>query len=947
MRLPSSNRTRLAAAICFCALLAAAFLALPGTRALTRKTAQLLDHYLNSQSQNRQTIQGRVTYFDRERGLVFIQDRAAAWRVETAEVDDSIKTGQVLEASGVVAPGGGPLVLQSATLQGLRDSSLPDAQPISGENFFGAALANRFVSITGRVKSATAGRFGQLDVRLESGGRLIPIRIADYSHVSAAALVDASVRFEGVIDQTVDAHGDFTRSTLLLRDRLGIFITSPPRPVALSPANRPAGDSLPVLRQTVAIHRLTPREADRRYPVLLNGVVTYADPSKYFFFIQDKTGGIYVDATNANFNAMRVGQRIQMSGVSGPGLFAPVVNQPHIQVLGTAPLPEPHGQDLTRMVSGLEDSNWVEAAAIIRSVHAEKNQTVLLADANGTQFQIFLPIVVPSLGALVDARIHLRGVCATHFNWLRQLVGFRILVPSLDFIEVRTPAPSTDQVPLRAISDVGSFLPASRPGHRERIQGVITFRSTATGSAYIQDQSGAIEVQSEAVGNLRIGDRVQALGFPTPGSFGPRLDSATLRQLRHDTPILPRRTTFDDILNQGPQGAILQLDATLVERVMSDGGEVFILQTGHSAFTARLPNQNGPAAEKGSLVSVTGVCSLRSRPGYPLIPVGFTLSLRSPQDFQVLRQAPWWTARFILWVLGAVLIVSAFISIWALTLRRQVRRQTRVIQTQLDQAQHLTVQAESAAKVKTEFLANMSHEIRTPLNGILGMTELAMMEDVSPSVREYLDTAHFSGLSLLHILNDVLDLSKIEAGCITLESVAFSLEETILATAAILRPTAAHKQIDLYVSYPDAEPRWFCGDPARIRQVVLNLLGNAVKFTDHGSATIEVSCQPAREGAALVHIAVRDTGIGIPADQQARLFQNFTQADASTTRKYGGTGLGLAISRQLTLLMGGAIGLESQPGHGSTFWLEIPLPLADAPPVPDITPSFGEHSAPL
>ncbi len=257
-------------------------------------------------------------------------------------------------------------------------------------------------------------------------------------------------------------------------------------------------------------------------------------------------------------------------------------------------------------------------------------------------------------------------------------------------------------------------------------------------------------------------------------------------------------------------------------------------------------------------------------------------------------------------------------------------------------------QAEAANRAKSEFLANMSHEIRTPLNGVIGMSAYLERTELSEVQEEAVRTIDSSAKALLGVINDILDFSKIEAGKLTLESIDFEPAQVLREVQDVIGTKAREKGIDIEVELGDAFPRYLVGDPTRLRQVLLNLASNAVKFTDEGRVVITAQAvldpEASEDSLVSAHFGVRDTGIGISKEQAEKLFAPFTQADASTTRKYGGTGLGLAICRDLVALMQGEIGVESEPGVGSNFWFTARFARAAVPVVVDETEAASEEA---
>ena len=293
---------------------------------------------------------------------------------------------------------------------------------------------------------------------------------------------------------------------------------------------------------------------------------------------------------------------------------------------------------------------------------------------------------------------------------------------------------------------------------------------------------------------------------------------------------------------------------------------------------------------------------------------------------------PYWVSLQISPIRDAAGRVERFVSIQADS--TELRRTQRELETAKERAEQMATQAQAANQAKSEFLATMSHEIRTPMNGILGMTELLQQTPLAPHQRELTETVAHSGQALLRIINDILDFSKIEAGQLKLAEEPFDLRPLVEGVESLVALSGHGKPVTVQTECDPAVPIRLRGDAGRLRQVLLNLVGNALKFTTAGSVVTRIRALQNEASRVQLRFEVADTGLGIAPDKMALLFQPFQQVDSSAARRHGGTGLGLAISRRLVEMMGGRMGVASTAGQGSTFWFELPLPVAARGPQP-------------
>jgi signal transduction histidine kinase/CheY-like chemotaxis protein len=727
----------------------------------------------------------------------------------------------------------------------------------------------------------------------------------------------------------------------------------------LEPQAAPARpDSLPTLttvREIKAFNGLSPEPN----PVRVRGVITLADLDRYWLFLQDSTGAIYCGIPKARLE-VRSGDQVEVTGTRGPGGFAPIIEDVKMEVLGHGALPDAERLPPEETVSGRFDSHWVEIEGDVHGVAPEFGIARITVQSSRDSVPVLIP--PPSAGRLptdlIGARVRVRGVYGAVWNDQRQLAGFRLLTPSWnDLTVLKQPA---DIVDTARIETLMQFSDMQLGEERVRIQGVVV--ASEAGSAYVQDGTAVAVVGYSGPLKLPAGARISATGFLGAQNSLPQVADAQVEVVGTGE-VHPLEVAADEIEDGRFPGRLVRMQAYLVDFGPRASANSLLLKAGTETFRARFPESRIPESvewlgqpNRGDLLEITGVSinQLRVARGQGrgiARPAGFDLLLRGPQDVKVLQRASWWTVAHTLEVLFAVTLSALGALAWIAMLRRRVSHQTATIRAQLDREATLKAAAQAASVAKSQFLANMSHEIRTPLHGLIGMTDLAIDMPSGPDQHQYLELVRQCGTSLLTVINDILDISKIEAGRLQLDAVSFSLRQFLSATTPVLTIGAKQKGLQLELTVHPDVPDALVGDSSRLNQILLNLGGNAIKFTERGGVFISIDCEELRPYSAVLRFSIKDTGIGIEAEKLDTIFEVFSQADSSITRRFGGTGLGLAISSNLVSMMGGRIWVESTPQVGSTFHFTAEMALdptvkpaspAPAPAAPPANPPV-EH----
>ncbi|MDX2154485.1 MAG: ATP-binding protein [Bryobacteraceae bacterium] len=666
-----------------------------------------------------------------------------------------------------------------------------------------------------------------------------------------------------------------------------------------------------------------------RLPVSLRATVTHWNPLRQRFFVEDAGEGIQlVQMTLPNVVEFRPGDVVDVEGATAPGGYGPSILVTWMQKAKTAELPV-RVTDADRLLAGGDVARRIEIQGRIVAVQTDVTRppadvfyaapVEMLLRVRGERLRILLDSA-PSVPveSYVDSVVRVRGVCAASVNDRRQMTGVVLLANTVDDIVVDEAAASDPfSLPLMRVGELMQYRPSEQPPRRVRVAGVVTHQIPGS-LVYIRDGDRALEVRTLSPLKLAPGDRVEAVGYPATGGYSPSLRDGLLRLVSSGEPPRPVRLPLKDA-SSTYDGQLVEVDAGYVNHGVAGQRQVLTLGLDDTSFQAELELASGEIAtgmfQGARRVRVRGIYQTAVvGPGRRV--AGFRILMRGPGDATVLDHVPWLTGERLSTLFMVMGLAVAVTLSWVVSLRRQVRTQTAIIARE-------KAAAEAANRAKSEFLANMSHEVRTPMNGVLGMSALLRDTRLDAEQREYVDLVHNSAQSLLRILNDVLDYSKVEAGKMELACAPFPLEPCAREVVQLFQAEARSKGIGLE-SYADPSlPGWVNGDQGRLRQILLNLVGNAVKFTEKGSVRLALTKDGER-----VCFTIADTGIGIAEHKVRKILEPFEQADTSTSRRYGGTGLGLAISVRFIRLMGGELAVESTVGSGSSFSFSIPLPAA-------------------
>ncbi len=588
-----------------------------------------------------------------------------------------------------------------------KNTGDPFARPVTSQQALKTIPPDHQVRVEGMITSVNSNQW----VRVKDLDGEIQLALPDTSRLFTNLWLDAvgfpvAATNRSVLEDVIFRRVGYGAATLALRQRL-------------AGQTSVSTNSLPLMKTVARVRELTSEEAAKRYPVRLGGVITYHDPVWQMIFFQGATEGIYVDAGGVALD-LQAGQLAFLEGFSAPGNFAPVVESPVFHLMGTAPMPESRPVTSSQILSGDNDSQWLEMHGVVQGLTNEGNRLTLELASGNSRFKAVVlnrdEKAVPF--ELLDAEVRLRGVCGSLFNKNRQFLGVQLYVPDLAFVELEKTAPAADKFPAVPVQDLLRFKSKGAGGHRVRVQGTVTF-APAKNFFYLDDDTGGLRVTLLNNSTWQPGDFVEVTGFPATGeNYSPILERALVRKLGSrplppPVPFQPGESLEKNLAAHNLDARRVQAQGRLVDQFTRAGEKILVLQSGQTLFNVHLPQKSSSRKSSdwriGSLIRLTGVCSIQVDEARN--PRAFSLLLAASDDLSLLSQPSWWTLEKTAGLAALLVFLVLVSSLSAVSLRRSVRRQTRLIRAQQEALQHAYDDLEKRVEERTAELVRANERL--------------------------------------------------------------------------------------------------------------------------------------------------------------------------------------------------------------------------------------------